>query len=120
MSLRRSEERFHVTMFGAGLILCLGLLASVNVLLKRGEAASPLSPNAATEILSADDGSSETVIADNAAIAVNRLTPTVYPATLQAIRLTIPRVSGLPSAAGSRIKLIAFAGAAGTTRPPAN
>lgn len=120
MNLRRSEERFHVSVFVAGLILCLGLLASANIWLKNGQAASPLAPDAETEILSADDGSAETILADNSAIAVNRLTPTVYPATLQAIRLTFPRVTGLPSAAGTRIKLIAFAGAAGTTRPTGN
>lgn len=123
MSLRRCEQRSRLTTFGAGLFLCLGLLATADIILQKGQAASmpnALSVGAATEILLTDDGSVETAISDNSVIAVNRLTPTAYPATLQAIRLTFPQVTGLPSPVGAAIKLIAFAGAAGTTQPPAN
>ncbi|MBS1787857.1 MAG: choice-of-anchor D domain-containing protein [Acidobacteria bacterium] len=79
-----------------------------------------LSAVAATEVLVADDGTAETVVSDNGVIVVNRLTPSVYPATLQAIRLIVPRVAGLPTPVGSQLKLVAFVGAAGTARPTAN
>ena len=117
MSLYRREKGFRTT-FWIGLMLCLGVLASANLLLKQSKAASlAVSAPAATEILFTDDGTAETVISDNNVIIVNRLTPTAYPATLQAIRLTIPRVAGVPSPVGSQIRLVAFSGAAGTVRP---
>ena len=53
MSLRRSEGRFRFPVFVAGLILCLGLLASANIWLTKGKAATPLAPSAEPEILSA-------------------------------------------------------------------
>ena len=124
MNLHRSKKRFRMITFGAGLILAFSLLITANIALNQSQAASretrPLSAIAATEILLADDGTAETAISDNNVIIVNRLTPTVYPATLQAIRLTIPRIAGVPSPVGSVIKLIAFAGPSGTTRPTAN
>lgn len=122
LNLFRSEERFGRKTFWLGLALCLGLLASVNAVLSKSQAAAARSlfAPAATEILLADDGTAETAISDNNVIIVNRLTPTVYPATLQAIRLTIPRITGVPTPVGAQIKLIAFAGAAGTVRPTAN
>jgi len=114
-------QKFRAAKFLASLLLCLGLLALANVTMKKSQAASQ-DPNliAASEELLADDGTIETAISGNNAIAVNRLTPTSYPATLQTIRLTFPQVQGFPSPIGSQVTLIAFVGAAGTTTPPAN
>lgn len=123
MSLRRFETGFRRNRFWFGLVFCFGLLASATVVLKVSQASSLtglLSATAATEVLVADDGTAETVISDNGAIVVNRLTPSVYPAMLQAIRLFIPRVNGLPTPVGSQLRLVAFVGAAGTVRPTAS
>lgn len=124
MNLHKSEDKFRIVRFGAGVFLFISLLAAANIVLKKSQAASlftdQFSTIVAEEVLLTDDGTSETVISDNEVIAVNRLTPTVYPATLQAIRLTIPRVQGIPTPVGSPIKLVAFVGATGTSRPPAS
>ncbi|MCI0389371.1 MAG: NF038122 family metalloprotease [Acidobacteria bacterium] len=73
-----------------------------------------------TEILSVDDGAPEGVLGGNGFIYVNRLTPAVYPATLQAVRIFFRKLDDYPSPAGAQIRLIAFAGSAGTERPPDN
>lgn len=75
---------------------------------------------AGTEELSADDGTPEVAIGADNLIAVNRLTPSAYPATLQSIRIFFVSLPGLPTVEGAQIKLIAFAGAAGVAAPPAN
>jgi uncharacterized protein (TIGR03437 family) len=119
--------KFRAAKFWAGLLLCLGILASTNITIRKSQAAGRLTSlstqvaaSATTEILLADDGTAETFVSGNNAIVVNRLTPTAYPATLQSIRLQFPQVQGLPSPVGSQVKLIAFAGAAGATKPTAN
>lgn len=119
--------KFRAAKFWASLLLCLGILASTIITIKNSQAAgrppglsAQDAASAATEILLADDGTAETFLSGNSAIVVNRLTPTVYPATLQSIRLQFPQVQGLPSPVGSQVKLIAFAGAAGATRPTSN
>jgi hypothetical protein len=48
------------------------------------------------------------------------LTPTNYPATLKTIRIHFARFQNQPDPSGAQIRLMAFAGAAGTTAPPIN
>ena len=68
----------------------------------------------------ADDGTFESGIGANGLVAVNRLTPTNYPATLKTIRIHFARFQNQPDPSGAQIRLIAFAGAAGTTAPTLN
>jgi Subtilase family/IPT/TIG domain len=70
--------------------------------------------------LSTDDGTVESGALQDNLIVVNRLTPTNYPSTLQKIRIFFTQFQGLPSPAGAQIRLIVFAGAAGTTQPSNN
>ena len=65
-------------------------------------------------------GSPEVAIAGDGLIVVNRLTPSAYPATLQSVRIYLLELPNLPSPVGTQIKLIVFAGAAGSTAPSAN
>ncbi|MEO6727204.1 MAG: choice-of-anchor D domain-containing protein [Blastocatellia bacterium] len=118
----------HSVKFWCGLLLCLGLLISADAIVKKSQAAAQdgnqpkiqtASPDGSEELL-ADDGTIETFISGNGVIAVNRLTPSAYPATLQSIRLIFPQVTGLPNPVGSQITLIAFTGASGTTQPVTN
>jgi len=109
----------HSAKFWVGLLLSLGLLTLTNGLEKKSQAAASKSA-AGSEELIADDGTVETAVAGNGVIAVNRLTPSAYPATLQTIRLIFPQVTGLPNPVGSQITLIAFTGAPGTVQPAAN
>ena len=72
---------------------------------------------------SVDDGSSEVKASgasENGGIDVNRMTPGLYPTQLRTIRIFFEPAVGLPNPAGAQIRLIAFAGAAGTNRPPNN
>ncbi|MFN8001203.1 MAG: hypothetical protein U0X75_09340 [Acidobacteriota bacterium] len=84
------------------------------------DAANTKAKAAGSEELITDDGTPEVALVLDNAIGVNRLTPSAYPATLQTIRIYFAPLQGLPSPAGAQIKLIAFAGASGTTAPPAN
>ncbi len=84
------------------------------------DAANTKAKAAGSEELITDDGTPEVALVLDNAIGVNRLTPSAYPATLQTIRIYFATLQGLPSPAGAQIKLIAFAGASGTTAPPAN
>ncbi len=114
--------------FWGRLLFCLGLLISADAIVKKGQAADRTASQpliqadslAGSEELLADDGTNETALSGSGVIAVNRLTPSAYPATLQIIRLIFPQVTNLPSPVGSQITLIAFAGASGTTQPTAN
>lgn len=72
------------------------------------------------EELATDDGTVETGTLTDGLIVVNRLTPSNYPATLQTIRIFFVQFQGFPSPAGAQIRLIAFAGAAGSTQPTSN
>lgn len=72
------------------------------------------------EELATDDGSAETGALTDGLIVVNRLTPSNYPATLQTIRIFFVPFQGFPSPSGAQIRLIAFAGAAGSTQPTNN
>jgi hypothetical protein len=73
-----------------------------------------------TETLSADDGTLELISVRDGQIEVVRLTPPRYPARLQAIRVFLGALSDYPDPVGAPIRLIAFAGAPGATRPPDN
>ena len=75
---------------------------------------------AQTDELSTDDGSWENGIASPGILGVNRLTPRSYPARLDAIRIHFKQITGQPSPVGKQIRLVAFAGAAGTTAPANN
>src|SRR2546425_320243 len=72
------------------------------------------------EELATDDGSAESGALTDGLIVVNRLTPSNYPATLQIIRIFFVPFQGFPSPSGAQIRLIAFAGAAGSTQPANN
>lgn len=85
-----------------------------------GQDAGKAATVAASEELIADDGSPEVALGSDNLIAVNRLTPSAYPATLQTIRIYFVSLPGLPVVEGSQIKLIAFTGEAGVTAPIAN
>jgi len=120
------KARTRSAKFCSALLFCLGLLISADVTVNKSQAAynSVAQPathaEPASEELLADDGTTETAISGDNIIAVNRLTPSAYPATLQTTRLVFPQVNGLPSPTGAQITLIAFTGASGTTQPPAN
>lgn len=73
-----------------------------------------------TEELSTDDGTSEQAVSVNGALIVNRLTPTRYPARLQAVRLYWGAFQGLPNPSGAQIRLIVFTDPSGSGRPPNN
>jgi len=73
---------------------------------------------APTEDLVTDDGTVETGVYQNGLLAVNRLTPSRYPATLQTIRIFFQPFSGLPSPSGAQIRLVVFTDPAGQGRPP--
>jgi uncharacterized protein (TIGR03437 family) len=73
-----------------------------------------------TDELSTDDGSWENGIASPGILGVNRLTPRSYPARLDTIRIHFKQITGQPSPVGKQIRLVAFAGAAGTTAPANN
>jgi uncharacterized protein (TIGR03437 family) len=69
--------------------------------------------------LSTDDGTIETGTLNNDLIIVNRFTPDRYTARLEAIRVFFTQYTGVPSAAGKQIRLIAFDDPTGAGRPPA-
>jgi len=73
-----------------------------------------------TEELKTDDGTSEGQFFGNGQIFVNRLTPSNYPATLQTVRIFFRRAPGFANPSGSQVRLVAFSGASGTTRPVNN
>jgi uncharacterized protein (TIGR03437 family) len=108
------------------LLLCVGLLGSAGVRLKgslaAGRAGSQATASAVRgdEELLTDDGTVEAGVFADSLIGVNRLTPSVYPATLQTIRIFFARINTMPDPVGAQIKLVAFAGALGTTQPPNN
>ncbi|HKQ79657.1 MAG TPA: choice-of-anchor D domain-containing protein [Blastocatellia bacterium] len=108
------------------LLFCFGLQVS-EVLQTRKTFASDRTGHQASSIVSApagseelftDNGTSEAAIGGNGLLCVNRLTPTVYPATLQTVRIFFLALPDSP--AGAQINLIAFAGAQGATQPPGN
>jgi uncharacterized protein (TIGR03437 family) len=70
--------------------------------------------------LSADDGSGEGSLSLlDGRIVVNRLTPTVYPATLRRIRIFFDRFQNQPDPTGKPISLVYFTEPGGSGRPPA-
>jgi uncharacterized protein (TIGR03437 family) len=71
-----------------------------------------------TEELSVDDGIFFSAIQPTSqSIAVNRLTPSVYPAKLATLRLRIPVLAGQPNPVGSQIRLVVFTDPGGTGKP---
>ena len=72
-----------------------------------------------TEVL-ADDGTLDTGVAGAGVVMVNRLTPPSYPARLESIRINFAQFNNLPDPSGAAIRLVAFAGAPGSTSPPSN
>src|SRR5262245_40703613 len=116
----RSARLCVFLLFCFGLPRSEGLLAKGNVADGRagnrsshGRAAS-----AGNEELRTDDGAPESSISGSNLICVNRLTPTIYPATLQTVRIYFLPI--FPTPTGAQIRLLAFAGAQGTTQPPDN
>jgi uncharacterized protein (TIGR03437 family) len=73
----------------------------------------------ATQELKIDDGTSEggPQLTDGL-MAVNRLTPPIYPATLQSIRIQFRTFSGQPDPTGKPITLVYFTDAGGSGAPP--
>ena len=123
MNIKPNVRKFWIT-----LLFCLSLLCVLRLggdtsqaadVRTHKEALHATSP-AGSEELQADDGTAETALAGNNVIAVNRLTPSSYPATLQTIRLIFPQLNGLPNPVGSQISLIAFSGSPGSLQPAAN
>jgi uncharacterized protein (TIGR03437 family) len=87
------------------------------------QASQVRSAPAGAEELFTDDGTPEIVISGNGIngnglICVNRFTPTVYPATLQTIRIFFLPIPDDP--AGAQIRLIAFSSGQGPIQPPFN
>ena len=72
------------------------------------------------EVLAIDDGSRERAYSLEGALAVNRLTPARYPATLQSVRFSLPAPPPGITLAGTTLRVVAFADPAGTGQPPAN
>ncbi|MGJ5817703.1 PKD domain-containing protein [Paludibaculum fermentans] len=62
------------------------------------------------EELSTDDGTIETALLSRNVWAVNRLTPARYPATLEKLSLLFPSMTGMPSPAGQKVRILAFSG----------
>jgi hypothetical protein len=75
---------------------------------------------APTEELATDDGTTEQNVSVNGALIVNRLTPTRYPARLQAVRMYWGPFQGLPNPAGAQVRIIVFTDPTGSGRPPNN
>lgn len=90
-------------------------IVSANSLLNVPAANPPAAPAGVQELLT-DDGGPEITLGGAGLLCVNRLTPVIYPATLQTIRIFLIPVPPIP--AGTQIKLIAFAGPQGSTQPP--
>nr|MBP6824521.1 NF038122 family metalloprotease [Acidobacteriota bacterium] len=68
-----------------------------------------INPGAAiSEVLSTDDASREETIALNGAMVVNRLSPSRYPSTLQAIKVQLPVNADGSSAVGQQMRIVAF------------
>ncbi len=72
-----------------------------------------------TELLSTDDGTSETGVYQSGLLVVNRLTPTRYPATLRTIRLVFQEYATVGNPSGAQIRLVVFTDPSGLGRPPA-
>jgi hypothetical protein len=74
----------------------------------------------ASNELKLDDGTVESGIRNDGLMAVNRLTPSAYPATLQTIRIQFRSFAGQPDPTGKPITLVYFTNPAGTNTPPDN
>ncbi|MBS1786429.1 MAG: NF038122 family metalloprotease [Acidobacteria bacterium] len=72
------------------------------------------------ELLSVDDGSREEVVALSGAMVVNRLSPSRFPSTLQAVRVQLPLNADGSSAVGQQMRIVAFVDPNRTGQPPAN
>jgi hypothetical protein len=70
-----------------------------------------------TEELATDDGTIESGFFADGVFIVNRLTPGRYPATLKSIRLYLTQYTGLPSPAGTPVRVVAFVDPAGSGNP---
>lgn len=80
-----------------------------------------INPGAAiSEVLSTDDASREETIALNGAMVVNRLSPSRYPSTLQAIKVQLPVNADGSSAVGQQMRIVVFVDPNRTGQPPAN
>ncbi|HKE05470.1 MAG TPA: choice-of-anchor D domain-containing protein, partial [Blastocatellia bacterium] len=76
------------------------------------------SARAGAEELLTDDGTLEIGLSGNGLLCVNRLKPTLYPATLQTIRIFFLPFPSDPS--GAQIRLIAFESGQSQVQPPHN
>ncbi len=74
----------------------------------------------ASNELKLDDGTVEGGLRNDGLMAVNRLTPSSYPATLQTIRIQFRSFSGQADPTGKPIAVVFFTNPSGTTSPPAN
>lgn len=72
------------------------------------------------EVLSADDGSRETALPLRGSLLVNRLTPARYPATVDAVRAQLPDNPNGATATGQPLRVVLFADATSSGKPPAN
>lgn len=72
---------------------------------------------ATQEELLTDDGTVEVGMVVDGMVAVNRLTPSSYPAKLERIRIRFDQFQGLPSPIGQQIRLIAFADSSSSGQP---
>jgi uncharacterized protein (TIGR03437 family) len=109
------KRRFVLLLIALGCLLAAGLGE-----LTFAQEATDANSESTTEMLALDDGTPEGALGPGGLIYVNRLTPSRYPAKLQALRIYFRKFDNLPSPSGSQLRLIAFAGAAGAAQPPAN
>lgn len=70
------------------------------------------------EVLSVDDGSREAELPLTSGLVVNRLSPTRYPATVDAVRVDLPNLSDT-TALPKPLRIVVFADPARTGQPPA-
>jgi len=116
----------HPARLCVALLFCFGLLISEAIPPRRIAATNcagdPLSyvraAQAGVEELLTDDGSPEIILSGNNLMCVNRLKPSLYPATLQTIRIFFLPIPSNP--AGAQIRLIAFESGQSQIQPPHN
>lgn len=71
------------------------------------------------EKLSVDDGSRNIALVSPGSMAVNRFSPSKYPAKVEGLLVNIPFVSGQPSPAGAPLRIVIFRDPNRTGQPPA-
>lgn len=71
-----------------------------------------------TEVLSIDDGGRNVSLIAPGAMAVNRFSPSKYPAKVSGLTVNIPFVSGQPSPVGATLRIVVFNDPNRTGQPP--